>query len=375
MLHLLTSLLVLTDLNGTVVFHDGLAGVPNYRIPSIIQTSNHTLIAFAEARHGGDQSANRIAVRSSTDGGQTWSDVVFAAGATDTPDHRKECAADATRCRVGNPAAVYDAISQRVILLFALRSFAAGEAAIGTGLATSSDGGRTWSPVRDVSADFGPASGSMPGPGTALQLDAKTSRHPGRLLVVGHHGPYQQDYVTYSDDLGATWTTISRTFPTMDEAALTQLPNGSVLLNMRHANSSKVGRAVAISDDDGETFGPITFDARLVSPVCQASIVSFGGATYFSNPASSTGRNHLTIRKSVDSTASWAPTTMLVQAGNSAGYSCLVKGELQGGAEQPGGPSRGHGRGGILYEDTAGSISFATFPTDFSSRAGGGWDP
>ena len=69
---------------------------------------------------------------------------------------------------------------------------------------------------------------------------------------------------------------------------------------MRHRASPKLGRAVAVSDDGGDTFGPITYDAALVSPVCQASIVSFGGSTFFSNPASTSGRNHLTIRKSTD---------------------------------------------------------------------------
>ena len=39
-------------------------------------------------------------------------------------------------------------------------------------------------------------------------------------------------------------------------------------------------------DDGGETFGPASSDARLADPICQGSIVTFGGATYFSNSAS-----------------------------------------------------------------------------------------
>jgi hypothetical protein len=58
------------DLNGTVVFSPGLQGVQDYRIPSIVQTGGKQpkLVAFAEARDGGDSSASRIAVRTSTDG-------------------------------------------------------------------------------------------------------------------------------------------------------------------------------------------------------------------------------------------------------------------------------------------------------------------
>ena len=44
-------------------------------------------------------------------------------------------------------------------------------------------------------------------------------------------------------------------FPAMDEAAMTQLPNGSVLLNMRHQSSPHTGRAVSVSHDGGKRFG------------------------------------------------------------------------------------------------------------------------
>jgi hypothetical protein len=71
------------DLKGSVVvFSAGLGGVPNYRIPAIVQTTGSppALVAFAEARNGSDFTASRIAVRTSTSGGKTWSDVTFAAG-------------------------------------------------------------------------------------------------------------------------------------------------------------------------------------------------------------------------------------------------------------------------------------------------------
>ena len=126
-----------------------------------------------------------------------------------------------------------------------------------------------------------------------------------------------------SDDNGTSWQTIHQTFLSMDEAALTQLPNGSVLLNMRHRSSPSDGRGVAVSLDGGETFGAISFDHTLISPVCQASIVSFGGAVYFSNPDSSSGRSHLTIRKSNDNAATWTDR-LLIETGKPV----LVSGKL-----------------------------------------------
>ena len=126
-----------------------------------------------------------------------------------------------------------------------------------------------------------------------------------------------------------------------------------------HQQSPAKGRAVARSDDGGETWGALGYDAALISPVCQASIVSFGGATYFSNPASTSGRSHLTIRKSTDSAASWSGGALLVQQAGSAGYSCLVKGAL-----------RDHPHdGGILYEATDGTIKFSYVTADYKLRA------
>ena len=75
-----------------------------------------------------------------------------------------------TDCRVGNPAAVYDAVSGVVMLAFVVRGFGAGEDPIGNGICRSTDG-KSWDKPTDVSAGFAgvkaPIAG-MPGPGTAI---------------------------------------------------------------------------------------------------------------------------------------------------------------------------------------------------------------
>lgn len=277
---------------------------------------------------------HELAVRRSVDGGATWSEPQAAVGNASY--------------LVGNPTAVFTQSNKTVLLYVKHSASCEGDCGTGNGLVVSSDDGLTWSEPHDLSAMFGPASGSLPGPGTALQLQS------GRLLVVSHHSAYVHDYVSYSDDDGASWKTIPQVFPKMDEAALTQLANGSVLLNMRHQQSKTLGRAVAISHDDGLTFGAIEFDSTLISPVCQASIVTFGAVTYFSNPASTSGRSHTTIRRSLDSAATWH-SSLLVEPGTSAGYSCLVNGALK--ADET--------KGGLLYEAPGSTINFAAFPLDF----------
>lgn len=137
---------------------------------------------------------------------------------------------------------------------------------------------------------------------------------------------------------------------------------------MRSQADRTLGRAVAYSNDDGSSWGPITFIKALESPVCQGSTVTFGGVTYFSNPKSSTSRSHLTVQASLDNGQHWNATpSYLIQPGPSAGYSCLVKGEIR--AARPGNGER-VSRGGILYEGPAtGQLSFASFPlTSFGSR-------
>jgi len=335
---LLTLASFAADPPATTVFHAGLANTTCYRIPSIVQTGTGTLVAFAEARVGscGDSAVHTLASRRSTDHGKTWASVVTAAGNVKT-------------ALVGNPNAFYVPTTKRIILTYVKHTpKCGGDCGVGNGMTYSEDDGKTWSKEMDLSKMWGKASGSLPGPGMGLVLSSGPKK--GRLLAVAHHSAYQEDYVVISDDAGKTWAPNARTFPKMDEAQMTQLTNGTVMLNMRHKAAKTLGRGVAFSNDGGSTFGPITFEKELISPVCQGSTVTFGGSTYFSNPASTSGRNHCTVRKSADG-VNW-PSKFLIEAGASAGYSALV-----------GGPVGGTTHGGILFESTAGgSISFALFP-------------
>ena len=96
LLLLLLSLIIASttaDVNRTAtVFQPNLANIACYRIPSILQIES-VLISFAEARKGScsDNAAYAIAVRRSTDGGATWSNVSFIG----SPSYM-----------VGNPASV-----------------------------------------------------------------------------------------------------------------------------------------------------------------------------------------------------------------------------------------------------------------------------
>ena len=152
---------------------------------------------------------------------------------------------------------------------------------------------------------------------------------------------------------------------------------------MRHQTEPTRGRAVSISDDGGETFGPITYDNALIGPICEGSIVTHpgasgangangaggasGGVTYFSNPASPTSRINITIRRSVDNAQSWGSSSFLVDAGSGFGYTSLVSEPLQRctGTRCTAVDSDKDGKGGILWEAWNGTIMFAPFPLTF----------
>ena len=78
----------------------------------------------------------------------------------------------------------------------------------------------------------------------------------------------QYDVVWYSDDGGITYTLSETVLKKMDEAQLVELSDGRVMANMRNDHLTSCDcRAVAISTDAGKSFGNITYDPALISPV------------------------------------------------------------------------------------------------------------
>ena len=123
------------------------------------------------------------------------------------------------------------------------------------------------------------------------------------------------------------------------------------MLNMR--SYRKQGRrAVAVSDDGGLTWSQCRDAPTLIEPVCQASFIRHSwpadgnGRLLFSNPATTSGRHHLTVRLSKDEGKTWPASRLLYEG--SAAYSSL--------AALPDGDI------GIIYErDNYGKITFSRF--------------
>lgn len=344
-----------SPLSSVEVFSAGQDGYHTYRIPAIVRTGKGTLLAFCEGRknNGRDWGDIDLLVKRSTDGGRTWSkQITIADLGTDT---------------VGNPAPVIDRRTNTIWLLLTRNPGDVPEKRIAAGITSvtrtvwvthSKDDGRSWAAPVDITAAVKPPDWSWyaTGPGNGIQL------RTGRMVIACDHNrgdaTRRYSHVIYSDDSGKTWEPGGSAGPDCNESAVVELPDSSLMLNMR-SYAGKNRRAVSISRDGGLTWSEPVLDEALIEPVCQASLIRFGKGNrsllLFSNPADMK-RVNMTVRLSRDQGKTWA-ASKTIHAGPSA-YSNLV--ELDGKTV------------GLLYErGDAGPyecITFARFPLAWLSK-------
>jgi len=309
----------------TAVFESGREGYHAFRIPSVIVTPGGTLLALCEGRKSSlsDHGDIDLVCKTSVDAGRTWSPlrVVYEEGGD-------------AKTTIGNPCPVVDASTKTLWLPFCRdndRVF----------VTSSKDDGQTWSKPREITPDVKRPGWTWyaTGPGIGIQLTQ--GAHKGRLLIPCDHREtidgqvVMLSHVFYSDDAGQSWTLGQSVGKHTDECQLAELSDGTVQINMRNywertgKQPVKGGmRAIAHSRDGGETWSPLTFDAALIEPVCQASLLRLpaanddAGGLLFSNPASKKDRRKLTVRLSRDDGKTW-PVSRVLHEGPSA-YSCLT---------------------------------------------------
>ena len=308
------------------VFVAGAEGYHTYRIPAIVRAEDGTLLAFAEGRRDGrgDSGDIDLVLRRSPDGGATWGPqrVLWS-------DGPNTC---------GNPCPVVDRTTGRIHLLMTRNLGCDHERMIidqtSTGsrsvwVMTSDDHGAGWSAPREITASTKQPDWTWyaTGPGNGIQL--RRGEHAGRLVVPCDHieaGTKRYfSHVILSDDGGATWRLGGRT-PTdqVNECAVAELADGSLLLNMRNYDRRRRTRAQSRSRDGGLGWSAVVHEDTLPEPICQASLVAIDGGRrlVFSNPASSSSRTAMTVRTSDDGGREWSKGVRL-HAGPAA-YSSLV---------------------------------------------------
>jgi len=300
------------------VFSPKMDGSACYRIPALIHLPTGgpgTLLAFSEQRlySCSDSSHSNIVLRRSLDGGESWEPTIITVAI-----------GDGNALSNANPVLVTFPNGTRAVLLHYDTMNNPTSVTRGRNLQRwSLDAGLTWTEPVDIT-EFMPEAyaGCMPGPSSGI-FNAERGR-----IYFSCHGFRRRMFLYWSDDWGRSWQ--HSAVYGMDECAIAPLANGSVAMSCR---TGQKWRAQLTWSESGELHSPIMRPQGLIDPNCQGSLASVRLATnrspqgfvdhlYLSNDNTTSGRSHMTIKRSVDGGASWN-SGHLVWAGLS-GYSQLA---------------------------------------------------
>ena len=310
------------------IFISGEEGYDTYRIPAVIVSPRGILLAFCEGRNGDDplKTGNRdTLLKRSFDNGVTWQPLQVV-----LDDGPNTC---------GNPCPVVDR-DTGIIWLFLTRNLGVDiEGKIWDGsskntrtawVMKSTDDGATWSQLKDITKSVKKPNWTWyaTGPGIGIQLSN------GRLIIPCNHGievtKNNFSHIIFSDDHGSSWQLGGIVNdPMTNECQVIEKNDRTLLLNMRNRSDDTFLRTIAVSGDNGLTWSATYDDSTLIDPHCQASPIRYTdeknhdkNRLLFSNVASTTNREKVTVRLSYDEGMSW-PISKLICSGPSA-YSCLV---------------------------------------------------
>jgi len=301
---------MLKILNKEDIFAQGEKGINTYRIPTMVCTKNNVVVICTEARINdqGDSGEINIITKRSIDGGKTFSDIQTLAG------NKKDT--------YGNPALIYDASINRIVLLFCFNYGDLGEQVIRTKGAKrdvytmySDDEGVSWSKTKNITNSVKREDWRWyaTGPNHGVQMES------GRLIMTCNHS--QKDinniegskatssHIIYSDDHGNTWQLGTSSVEGTNECCGVKLPDNKLMVNMRTYDRGNY-RTVFISEDEGKFINNFYEDKSLICPVCQASIIDYKDKLLFSNPKS-TERKNMTLQLSNDFGKTWTEKLQL----------------------------------------------------------------
>ncbi|WP_199750583.1 sialidase family protein [Gynurincola endophyticus] len=359
------------------------------RIPGLATTHKGTLIAIFDARYERErdlQGHMDIALHRSTDGGQTWQPMQIALdkGEWGGLPQRFNGVSDAAILVDKNSDKIfiaglwmYGVINEKGEWIKNLtdtstiwnHQWRTKGSQPGYGvkqtsqflITQSSDDGLTWSEPQNITKAKNKKWWLFaPGPGNGITMENGT-------LVFPSQGRNEKGVpfsnVTYSKDGGKTWkTSNAASHESTTEAAVVQLNDGSLMLNMRGNKnrenlSDSNGRVIATTTDLGKTWTehPTSSNA-LIEPTCMGSLYKHfyqqenqnKSLLFFSNPSSKSFRNNFTLKVSTDDGNSWPEKNwVLLDDMRSRGYSSIS--------------SVNEHTIGILYESGSADLIFQTF--------------
>ena len=323
------------------VRHAGNDGSASFRIPGLVTTNKGTLLGVYDVRYNSSvdlQEYVDVGLSRSTDGGKSWEKMRLPLSLGEYGGLPK------AQNGVGDPSILVDTQTNTVWVVAAWTHGMGNQRAWWSShpgmdinhtaqlvLAKSTDDGKTWSKpiniteqVKDPSWYF-----LLQGPGRGITMSDGTLVFPTQFIDstrIPNAG------IMYSKDRGKTWKMhhLARTNTT--EAQVAEIEPGVLMLNMRDNRGGS--RAVALTKDLGKTWTEHPSSRKaLQEPVCMASLIHVDAKDnilnkdllLFSNPDTTKGRNHITIKASLDKGLTWLPEhQIMLDEAEGWGYSCLT---------------------------------------------------
>ena len=314
-------------------------GVHTYRIPGLATTPRGTLIGVYDVRHrsGGDLPGDiDVGMSRSVNGGRTWEQMKIIMDMGDDPRWSYD--------GIGDPAVLVDDQTGTIWVAAtwshgnrSWRGSGQGIKPNETGqfmLVKSTDDGVTWSEPINITRQIKDPDWCfvLQGPGKGITMRDGTLVFAAQYQDAPDNGRLPHSTIIYSQDNGVTWNVGTGAFDDTTESQVIEVEPGVLMLNCRY-NRQGV-RVVMITRDMGATWQKhITSQRSLIEPgACMASLIDVKTETghkgqdwlLFSNPDSSAGRNHITIKASSDRGLTWPKQhRLLLDEESSAGYSCM----------------------------------------------------
>lgn len=323
------------------VRHAGNDGSASFRIPGLVTTNKGTLLGVYDVRYNSSvdlQEYVDVGLSRSTDGGKSWEKMRLPLSFGEYGGLPK------AQNGVGDPSILVDTQTNTVWVVAAWTHGMGNQRAWWSShsgmdinhtaqlvLAKSTDDGKTWSKpiniterVKDPSWYF-----LLQGPGRGITMSDGTLVFPTQFIDstrVPNAG------IMYSKDRGKTWKMHNMARTNTTEAQVAEIEPGVLMLNMRDNRGGS--RAIAITKDLGKTWTEHPSSRKaLQEPVCMASLIHVDAKDnvlnkdllLFSNPDTTKGRNHITIKTSLDKGLTWLPEhQIMLDEAEGWGYSCLT---------------------------------------------------
>ena len=347
------------------VRHAGDDGAAAFRIPGLVTTNKGTLLAVYDVRYNNSvdlQEHIDIGLSRSTDGGQTWEKMRLPIA------FGEEGGLPAAQNGVGDPSILVDTQTNTVFIVAAWthgmgnqRAWWSSYPGMGKNetaqlvIAKSTDDGQTWSAPVNLTEQVKRPEWYflLQGPGRGITTSDGTLVFP--IQYIGQDR-IPNAGIMYSRDRGKTWKIHNHARTNTTESQVAEVEPGVLMLNMRDNRGGS--RAVYTTTDLGKTWKEHESSrTALIEPVCMASLISVKAEDnclgkdllIFSNPNSTSSRDKMTIKISLDG-GQTRPLEhqLLLDEGESWGYSCLTMIDRE--------------TIGILYESSVAHMTFQSIP-------------